>query len=116
MSGGQTERAVATAAKTWGETPRQTVDFRELLGWDSADAVLIATPDFAHSRILKAAVEAGKDVHCEKPMGTDSAEAKAAYLAVRNSKQVVYRSAPNAAARARTSRLRNWYVAACSAR
>lgn len=83
------EKAAAMAAKTWGEAPRQTVDYRELLSWESVDAVLIATPDFAHSRILKAAVEAGKDVYCEKPMGTDFAEAKAAYLAVKHSRQVV---------------------------
>ncbi len=83
------EKAAAQAARIWGETPRTTEDYRELLGWDSVDAVLIATPDFAHSRILKAAVEAGKDAYCEKPMGTDFAEAKAAYLAVKASKQVV---------------------------
>jgi predicted dehydrogenase len=83
------EKAAAQAAGIWGETPRTTEDYRELLGWDGVDAVLIATPDFSHSRILKAAVEAGKDVYCEKPMGTDFAEAKAAYLAVKASKQVV---------------------------
>lgn len=83
------EKAVEVAKKVWGTAPRQTVDYRELLGWDSVDAVLIATPDFGHSRILKHAVEAGKDAYCEKPMGVDFAEAKAAYLAVNNSKQVV---------------------------
>jgi|YNPMSStandDraft_1061717.scaffolds.fasta_scaffold14995_3 predicted dehydrogenase len=83
------ERATAQAATIWGETPRSTDDYRELLAWDSVDAVLIATPDYSHSRILKAAVEAGKDAYCEKPMGTDFAEAKAAYLAVKASKQIV---------------------------
>ena len=39
--------------------------------------VRMQTPDFLHSRILKAAVEAGKDVYCEKPMGTKLDEAKA---------------------------------------
>jgi len=34
-------------------------------------------------------VEAGKDAYCEKPMATDFAEAKAAYLAVKQSRQVV---------------------------
>ncbi|MCW5978316.1 MAG: Gfo/Idh/MocA family oxidoreductase [Bryobacteraceae bacterium] len=82
------EKAAARAAKTWGEQPRQTVDYQELLSWNSVDAVLIATPDFAHSRMLKHAVEAGKDAYCEKPMGVDFGEAKAAYLAVKASKQV----------------------------
>lgn len=83
------EKAVAAVARTWNEKPRDTVDFQELLSWDSVDAVLIATPDFAHSRILKHAVEAGKDAYCEKPMGVDFAELKAAYLAVKKSNQVV---------------------------
>ncbi|MEK7409314.1 MAG: Gfo/Idh/MocA family oxidoreductase [Acidobacteriota bacterium] len=83
------ERAVEFAAKTWGGTPRQTVDYRELLGWRELDAVLIATPDFGHSIILQHAVEAGKDAYCEKPMGVDFAEAKAAYLAVKKSGRVV---------------------------
>ena len=83
------EKAAGMAAKAWGAAPRQTVDYQELLEWDSVDAVLIATPDFGHSRILKYAVEAGKDAYCEKPMGVDFAEAKAAYLAVKKSRQVV---------------------------
>jgi len=83
------ERAVGFAAKTWNVKPRQTVDYKELLGWPEVDAVLIATPDFGHSIILKDAVEAGKDAYCEKPMGVDFAEAKAAYLAVRQRDRVV---------------------------
>jgi len=83
------ERAVEMAAKVWKTSPRQTVDYRELLGWSGIDAVVIATPDFGHSRILEHAVEAGKDAYCEKPMGVDFAEAKSAYLAVRRSGRVV---------------------------
>ncbi len=83
------ERAVEFAAQTWGLKPRQTVDYKELLSWSDVDAVLIAAPDFTHSLMLKHAVEAGKDAYCEKPMGVDFAEAKAAYLAVRSSNRVV---------------------------
>lgn len=83
------EKAAAVAKQDWGVEARQTVDYQELLGWDTVDAVLIATPDFAHSRILKHAVEAGKDAYCEKPMGTVFSEAKAAYQAVKNSDRVV---------------------------
>jgi len=83
------DKGVALAAKAWGRKPRATPDYQELLGWDTVDAVLIATPDFSHSPILKHAVEAGKDAYCEKPMGTVFSEAKAAYLAVKNSDRVV---------------------------
>jgi predicted dehydrogenase len=83
------EKAVQFVEKTWGIKPRQTVDYKELLSWRDVDAVLIAAPDFTHSIMLKDAVEAGKDAYCEKPMGVDFNEAKAAYLAVRKSDRVV---------------------------
>jgi len=83
------EQAAQRAAKTWGASPYETADYREVLARRDVDAVIIATPAFSHSRILQHAVEAGKDAYCEKPMGTVFAEAKAAYLAVKKSKQVV---------------------------
>ncbi|MCS7315978.1 MAG: Gfo/Idh/MocA family oxidoreductase [Bryobacterales bacterium] len=83
------ERAAEFVEKTWKIKPRLTTEYKELLGWPDVDAVIIAAPDFAHSVMLKDAVEAGKDVYCEKPMGVDFAEAKAAYLAVRRSDRVV---------------------------
>lgn len=83
------EKAAATVLKTAGKAPALSSRYQELLGNKDVEAVIIAAPDFTHARILKEAIQAGKDVYCEKPMGTDFAEAKAAYLAVKQSKQVV---------------------------
>jgi len=43
-------------------------DFRELIGRDDIDAVCIATPDHWHAIPTLAALRAGEDVYCEKPL------------------------------------------------
>jgi len=43
-------------------------DFRDLLACADIDAVMVSTPDHWHVPISLAAVRAGKDVSCEKPL------------------------------------------------
>ena len=52
------------------------VDFREVLGRNDVDAVMISTPDHWHVPISALAVKAGKDVSCEKPLTRSLAEGR----------------------------------------
>ncbi len=64
-------------------------DFRELLGRRDIDAVIIATPDHWHAIITLAALKAGKDVYCEKPLTHNIHEAIEVMKAVRKHKRVL---------------------------
>ena len=83
------EKAAAGATKVYGRAPRALQHLEDVLALDDVDAVLISTPEHAHSPILKMAVDAGKDAYVEKPMGNVLAEAKAARDAVRKNKLIV---------------------------
>jgi predicted dehydrogenase len=54
--------------------PARTVD--DLVAADDIDIVLNLTPPLAHAAITRAALEAGKHVYSEKPLGIDLAEAR----------------------------------------
>jgi predicted dehydrogenase len=51
-------------------------DYAAMLAEAPMDAVCVATPDFAHYEPVKAALEAGLHVLCEKPFTTDLDEAE----------------------------------------
>ena len=54
--------------EVFGESLATTKEYRRLLDRKDIDAVLVATHDPWHKRIVVEAMESGKDVYCEKPM------------------------------------------------
>ncbi len=63
-------------------------DYRSLLDRKDVDAVIVATADFQHRRVVLDCIEAGKDVYCEKPMSHNVADGFAMVDAVQKNKRI----------------------------
>jgi len=83
------EAAAARVEKLFGKKPFQTSRFGELIARDDIDAVVIATPDFAHTPIMIEALKNKKDVYVEKPMSITIEEANEAMDLARKNERVV---------------------------
>ena len=71
------------------KTPATFADYREMLKAGGHDIILIATPDHWHALSMIAAVEAGADVYCQKPISVDVIEGQAMLAAARKRGRVV---------------------------
>src|SRR5438270_2296109 len=62
------ERAVAAASTDGRRKPQTYRSYLDLLNSKDIDAVLIATPEHWHHRMVLDAIKAGKDIYVEKPL------------------------------------------------
>jgi predicted dehydrogenase len=69
--------------------PRTYADYRKMLAEKDLDAVLVDTPDHWHALPSIAAMQAGMDVWCQKPISVDITEGQAMLAAARKYKRVV---------------------------
>ena len=63
--------------------------YEDLLAMDGIDAVIVDTPDHWHAIIAIAAMKAGKDVYCEKPLAHTIEEGRAMVNATRKYNRIL---------------------------
>jgi predicted dehydrogenase len=83
------ENALSLASKAQGRAAKAYRNYRELLADRDIQAVLIATPEHWHHRMVLDALAAGKDVYVEKPLCQTPAQGVELMEAERKSKQIV---------------------------
>jgi predicted dehydrogenase len=82
-------KTVEAVSSSQNQKPVTHTRYLEMLDQEALDAVVIATPDFAHTPILIDAVKAGKDAFVEKPMATRMDHAAEALKSVPKQKVIV---------------------------
>jgi predicted dehydrogenase len=80
---------LAHCKELWGPDILTTRDYREILDRKDIDAVIIGTPDHWHKQASIDAMNAGKDVYCEKPMIHLYADGPAMIEASRTTKRIL---------------------------
>jgi myo-inositol 2-dehydrogenase / D-chiro-inositol 1-dehydrogenase len=79
------DKAASTAA---ADKPKTYSDWRKVLDDKDVEAVFIATPPYLHSEMAIAALQAGKHVYCEKPIGITPEQVRNLVAAAKASSKV----------------------------
>ena len=77
------------ARELLGDGSLRTRDYRRILDRKDIDAVVVATPDHWHMRACLDALDAGKDVYCEKPLTHTIDEGTTLVNAVKKSTRIL---------------------------
>src|SRR5262249_39769968 len=80
---------IASQRQPSKKAPRTYNDYREMLKQKDLDIVLVGSPDHWHALHCIAAIEAGADVYCQKPISRDVREGEAMLAAARKHQRVV---------------------------
>src|SRR4051812_36699067 len=80
---------IASQRQKSKKKPRTYSDYRQMLKEKDLDIVLVGSPDHWHALHAIAAMEAGADVYCQKPISRDVREGEAMLDAARKYKRVM---------------------------
>ena len=83
------ERALGVVKKAQNESAKAVRRYQDVLADKSIDAVLIATPEHWHHRMVLDALAAGKDVYVEKPLCQTPEQGVELVAAERKTKQII---------------------------
>jgi len=72
-----------------GKTIPTTRRYKELLDNKEIDCLIAAVPDHWHKQVVVDAVNAGKDIYCEKPMSHSAADGVAMVAAAQKTGRIV---------------------------
>jgi predicted dehydrogenase len=78
------DRAKARALADRFEIPDVFVDIEDLLGYGGIDALVVATPNHLHEPHVLAAIAAGVDVLCERPLALNASGVERILVAAEN--------------------------------
>jgi len=79
------DKAASAAAK---DNPATYTDWRKIIDRKDIEVVFVATPPHLHAEMAIAALQAGKHVYCEKPIGVTASQVKDVLKAARGSKKM----------------------------